>query len=233
MALEGSSGLINFGGMIVGSVIYCAIARAVLFPERRAWAYMRLGLPEIFLFLLLFGATIAMFVGVFVTIFPIGLLAALGFAAHAPFVGGAVIFFGVIAVVAVVLWLFTRFSLLGAMMVQDGKFHFGDAWALTRGRFWSLFLLGVLLVVIVLALEAVIGVLALAVGFGVVGPAIGDFKTFFQRPPADILATLTPALILLGLLFIPIQGAFYAILIAPWARVYRDLAQPDVAATFA
>jgi len=76
-------------------------------------------------------------------------------------------------------------------------------------------------------------VAALAIGFGVAGPAIGDFKTFIQRPPAEILASLTPAFILLAVLFVPVQGALYAILVAPWARVYREIAQPDVAATFA
>jgi len=233
MAMQGVSWLINFGSMVLGAVLYCAIIRAVLFPEKRAWAYMRLGLPELFLFLLLFGAAIVMFIGLFVTILPLALLAGISFAAHAPFVGVIVIFAGFIAVFALLLWLFTRFSLLGAMMVQDGKFHFGDAWALTRGRFWSLFLLGVLLVVILLVLEVVIGVAALAIGFGVAGPAIGDFKTFIQRPPAEILASLTPAFILLAVLFVPVQGALYAILVAPWAIVYREIAQPDVAATFA
>jgi hypothetical protein len=233
MAMQGASWLINLGSMVLGAVLYCAIARAVLFPERRAWAYMRLGIPELFLFLLFFGATIVMIIGLVVTIIPIALVAGIAIAAHAGFVAVIAMFVGFIAVIAVLLWLFTRFSLLGAMMVQDGKFHFADAWALTRGRFWSLFLLGMLLVVILIVLEAVIGVVALAIGFGVAGPAIGDFKTFLQRPPAEILSSLIPALILLGVLFIPIQGALYAILIAPWARVYRDLAQPDVAATFA
>jgi hypothetical protein len=233
LALQGASWLINFASMIVGAVLYCAIARAVLFPERKAWAYMRVGAPEVFIFLFLFGATIAMIFGLLVTIFPIVLLAGIFMAAHAPFVGVLVMFAGFIAVFAVLVWLFVRFSLLGAMMVQDGKFHFADAWALTRGRFWSLFLLGLLLIVILLVLEAITGVLGLAIGFGMLGVSGIDLKTFFQRPPTEIMASLTPALILLGLFFIPIQGALYAILVAPWARIYRDLAQPDVAATFA
>ena len=233
MALQGASWLINFASLVLSAVLYCAIARAVLFPERRAWAYMRLGLPEFFLFVLMFGGTIALFIGLFVTILPIALMAGISVAIHAPFVAATIVFVGIVAVIAALLWLFTRFSLLGVMMVQDGKFHFADAWALTRGQFWSLFLLAVLLVVILLMLEAISGVAALAIGFGVAGPAIGDFKTFLRRPPTEIVASLTPALILLSVLFIPVQGALYAILVAPWARVYRDLAQPDVAATFA
>jgi hypothetical protein len=233
MALQSASWLLNFIGMVVSVVLYCAVARAVLFPERRAWAYMRIGAPEVFLFLLYFCAIIVLVIGMFVTILPIALIAGIGFAAHAPAVGVLAMVLGFLAAFAVLLWLFTRFSLLGAMMVHDGKFHLQDAWVLTRGRFWSLFLLGLLLVVIVMMLEAILAVAAIAIGFGVAGPALGDLKTFFQRPPAEIVSSLTPALLVVGLLSIPVQGALYAIVVAPWARVYRDIAQPDVAATFA
>jgi hypothetical protein len=233
LAVEGASWLVNFGSMVLGAVLYCAIARAVLFPERRAWAYMRIGAPEIFLFLLMFGATIVLGIGVFVAVFPIAIMVGIAVAAHAAVLGVLFGILGGLAAIGVLVWLFTRFSLLGAMMVQDGKFHFQDAWALTRGRFWSLFLLGLLLVVIVLVLQVLVGVVAVAIGFGVVGASGLDLKTLFQRPPAEIMAAVTPALILLGLIYIPIQGALYAIIVAPWARVYRELAQPDVAATFA
>lgn len=236
MALQSASTLLSFVGTFVGAVLYCAVARSVLFPEKRAYAYMRVGAPELFLFLLIFGASIALVFGMIIAMLPIFLIAGIALAAHAPIVGVAAGVFGGMAVFALVLWVVCRFSLLGPMMVQDGKFHFGDAWALTRGHGGTLFLIGLLLFVILIIIESVIGVVVLALGFGFVGQAaggLGDLQTFFKRPPAELLASLEPALIVIGVLSIPVNGAIYAIVAAPWARAYRDLAQPDLAATFA
>jgi hypothetical protein len=90
--------------------------------------------------------------------------------------------------------------------------------------------------VIFIVIEAVVGALTVALGLGVLSQAAGGLQnlpTFFSQPPAKIFASVAPALVVIGLFAIPVSGALMAIMGAPWARAYRDLAQPDVAATFA
>jgi len=236
VAMESAGSLVSILGSFVGAIVFCAIARAVLFPEKRAFAYMRVGAPELFLFLLMFGASIALGIGMVIAMLPIILIAGIAFAAHAAVLGIAAAVLGGLAVFALAIWVACRFSLIGPMMVQDGKFHFADAWALTRGYALTLFLILLLLIVVIMIVESVIGVVALALGIGFLGQAAGglsNLQTFFSRPPAQLLASLEPALIVIGVLSIPVNGALYAIMAAPWARAYRDLAQPDVSATFA
>jgi hypothetical protein len=236
VALQSASSLLSIVGAFVGAVLFCAIARAVLFPEKRSFAYMRVGAPELFLFLLMFGASIALGIGIVIAMLPIILIAGIALAAHAAVLGIAAAVFGGMAIFALALWVACRFSLIGPMMVQDGKFHFADAWALTKGYAGTLFLIGLLLFVVVMIVESVIGVVALALGIGFLGQAAGgltNLQTFFNRPPAELLASLEPALVVIAVLSVPVNGAIYAIVAAPWARAYRDLAQPDVAATFA
>ena len=46
MVMQGASLLLNIGGLFVTAILYCAISRAVVHPERGAVAYLRLGGPE-------------------------------------------------------------------------------------------------------------------------------------------------------------------------------------------
>ncbi|HEY5288724.1 MAG TPA: hypothetical protein VIJ59_01695 [Caulobacteraceae bacterium] len=235
MAMQGASWLSSIVGMFLGAVLSCAVWRAVLHPERRQFAYLRVGAPELFMFLLTFGFGIVLVVGLLILALPIALIAGIAFAAHAAAVGVILAVLGGFAVLALLVWAFCRFSLVGPMMVQDGKFHLGDAWALTKGHAGTLFAVAILLIVILVALEMVIAAIGLAVGVAFLGQAAGGLshvQTFFAQPPEQLLASVTPALIVVGLVSIPVTGAFLAILSAPWARIYRDLAQPDVAATF-
>jgi len=236
MQMQGVSWLLTLGGAFFGVVIYCAVFRAVLRPEDRRFAYLRVGLAELFLFVLFIGFYIAFFIGLLVTIIPVALLAGIAIAAHAPAVAVIVGVASGIAVAVLIIWVAFRFVLVGPMTVQDGKFHLFDAWRLSRGHAGALFLLALCLFVILLLIELVIGAIAIAFGIGILGQAAGglqNLQAFFSQPPAALIASLAPALIIGVLFSIPVSGALVAIMAAPWARAYRDLAPPDVAATFA
>jgi hypothetical protein len=89
--------------------------------------------------------------------------------------------------------------------------------------------------VIVILIEAVLGAIVLALGLGFMSQlagGLGNLQAFFTRPPAEVIAALSPALVVMALLSIPVSGGLLAIVSAPWARAYRDLAPPNVAATF-
>ena len=48
-----------------------------------------------------------------------------------------------------------------------------------------------------------------------------------------LLSRLGPVLAIAAIIWIPFVGALAAIMAAPWARAFRDLQPPDLAATFA
>jgi hypothetical protein len=236
MQMQSLSWLLSLVGGLVGVMIYCAVFRAVLHPDQRRFAYLRLGAAELFLAVFAVGVYIALFVFILLAVIPVAVIVGISIAAHAGAVGVLVGVAAAIAALVLLFWVAFRLSMVGPMTVQDGKFHLFDAWALTRGHAGTLFLIFLCMAVILLVIEAVLGALTLALGFGVLGSAAGGLQnlpTFFSRSPVDIIASLAPALVVLGLLTIPVSGALTAIMGAPWARAYRDLAQPDVAATFA
>lgn len=235
-AMQGVSWLLSIVGLFVSSVLYCAAYRSVLFPEKHAWAYMRLGAAELFYALFFFGAVIALMIALFVLMIPLFIIVGVTAAAHATAAGALFMVAGILAICVLAIWAVCRLSMVGPMMVDDGKFHLFDAWSLTRGHFWSLFMVALLVIVILIAIEVVLGVIALAVGFGWLAQAAGggaNLKTFFQRPAADVMTTLAPGLMAVAVFSVPISGCLNAIMLAPWARAYRDLRPPDVAATFA
>jgi hypothetical protein len=235
MQLQGASWLVSLAGGFVAIVLYCAVFRAVLHPEQRRFAYLRVGAAELFMAVLAVAFYIALFIAMFIVFIPVGIVIAITAAAHAPVIGVLLaVVVGIVSIVAL-FWLMFRLSLAGPMIVQDGKFHLFDAWALTRGHAGTLFLIVLCVVVILIVIEAVIGAVGIAVGVSFLGQAAGGLKNlpaFFSQPPATIISSLLPALIVAGLFSIPISGGALAIIGAPWARAYRDLAQPDLAATF-
>jgi hypothetical protein len=155
------------------------------------------------------------------------------------FVVGALVYFhqfvaavivGVLAVVAMVvgvIYLQLRFVLLGPMIVDDGRFHFFEAWRLSRGKVGSLFRVGLTLFAIMFVAQVLLEVIALVAGAGSVGLAAGGFDKlhdFWQQGPAAIAGRLWPFAILAALVATPIAGCLAAVLYAPWASAYRDLA---------
>lgn len=235
MRYQGLSNLLSLAGWGMTAVLYCAVFRAVLRPEARRFAYLRLGAAEGLVFLMGIVTGIALAVGMFALLIPAAIIAGIGIATHAVAIG---VVLGVVAGAAALValsYLALRFCLLGPMIVDTGRLRPLECWALTRGATGSLFLIFLCVVAIFLAGEVVVAAISLALGLGVVGAEAGGLArlpAFFQRPPRDILASLSPMLAVLALVWIPAAGAGLALLGAPLARAYRDLSGPDLAATF-
>jgi hypothetical protein len=154
----------------------------------------------------------------------------------------AAIIVGVLAIIALcvaVIYFELRFSVLGPMIVDDSKFHFTEAWLLTRGHVGNLFLTGLGLGAVAIGAEVVFGLLALVTGAGVLYLAAGGLtplEGFFENPTPAFAMKLWPLAAIWLVLAVPIGGAMSAIMAAPWAKAYRDLApsgQGDTAQTFA
>jgi len=222
--------------LFIASVIWCAVFRSVLHPEQSRFAYLRVGATEFFVAVLLLGAGFGLVIGmigvVLVSAIVIGLLAVMHLVWLAVIVG----ILAAIASLIALIYFGLRFSMVGPMIVEDSKFHLGESWNLTRGHVGSLFMIGLLIFVVALVAEIVLGIVLIAVGAGALAAIAGGFQNvpvLFQEPPQVIFARLGPILIIAALLWIPFVGCLAAITAAPWARAYRDLQPPDLAATFA
>jgi hypothetical protein len=237
--LQGLGFLVQIAGLLVSSVLYCAVTRAVLHPERSTFGYVRLGAPEFFLMVLSFAAGFVLFFCIM--IFMIPFIIAIIFLAtqHQWAAMGVVIALAVLVLIVGLILIALRFAFVVPMMVDDGKFHLFESWTLTKGRVGSLFLIGLCLLLIALLLEIVLGIVFVGLAIGTLTFAAGglaNIPTLFQQHQQDLAAlipVLAPSLILLALLMIPVQGGLLAIFIAPWARAYRDVLPPPPAAVAA
>jgi hypothetical protein len=236
MQTQGLTYLVDVVEVGFAAVMYCAAYRAVLHPERSRFGYLRVGMPELYVGALLIGAYFVFFIGLLIIAVIVGIIVAIFAVMH---LWPAAIAFGVVGAIAVIVaavYIALRFSLIGPMIVDDGKFHFEDAWALTRGHVLSLLLVALVLFLVVLAAEIVLGLVFVAIGLGglsALAGGLGNVPTFFQQPAGTIFARLSPLLVVAAVIWIPVAGAMNAILLTPWARVYRDLQPTDVSATFA
>ncbi len=235
LQMQGASYLLDLVGAATGAVVYCAVFRSVLHPEQNRYGYLRVGAPELFTLVLMIAGYIAFVIALLVAMIPIIIVVGILVATHA--VAAAIIFGVVIGVAAVVaaIYVALRFSLVVPMMVDDGKFHLMESWALTRGKVWSLFMVGLITVLILLLAEivvlAIFGVAGFA-GLAAIAGGMDHLGQFFKQPSAAILSGMAPLLAAYAVLWVPLAGCAYAIMAAPFARAYRDLVQPDVSGTF-
>jgi hypothetical protein len=231
LVLQGVSPLIQLGGLFLNAILACAIARAVIHPDRSMAAYLRLGGPEFFLAVLSFAAGIALVIALFICAIPFAIAIGILASNHmwAAMVG--VIILGVLVLLVAIIYVLLRFAFVAPMMVDDGRFHLFDAWTLTKGHVGALFVIGLCLLLILFVGEAIVGAIFLGLGAAGLGAAAGGLtapaiQAFVSQPPSVIVAHLAPWLVAWLVIAIPIEGCAMAILIAPWARAYRDAVPP-------
>lgn len=208
--------------LVLSAVLYAAMNRAVLRPERSSFGYLRLAsdeLRQLGLLALLAGMAIALY-------FAIVLAAAVVLTLLALVVGDIGMVLGLVVVVPMTLVAFiyfgVRFSLASPMTFDRGRVDVLGSWRLTRGRFWPLFvayLLAFALSLVVWALTIAIAIFAVAIlggGFGAI--AQGAEENF-----DSLAAAFTPA----RGLYLTVAAAGTAlrlpITLTPPATIYRAL----------
>ena len=225
--MQGASALLNIVNLLVGSVIICAVARAIVHPERGAFASMRVGGPELYVVVLSFGAGIVFAFGIMICAIPFIIVGVILGTQHMWVALAVVIALAVLVLFLALIYIIARFAFVVPMMVDDGQFHLFDAWALTKGKVGSIVLIGFCLMLIGMALGTLVELVLIGVGVGGLAAAAGgvsNLQAFFtQTPPDQILTKLAPWIGFFVLLLIPVQGAATAIFIAPWAKAYRDV----------
>lgn len=225
--LQGVGYLMQLVGLVISSVVTCAIVRSIVHPERKAFASLRLGAPEFFLVILSFAASFAAAFAIMICAIPFVILGTFLGMQHLWIALAVMIAVAVLILVLGLIYIAARFAFVVPMMVDDGQFHLFDAWALTKGKVGGIILIALCLLLIGMVLGLVVDGILLSLGAAALGVAAGGFDNlqafFTHTPPQQIIMTLAPSLILLGLLLIPIQGAAMTIFIAPWVRAYRDV----------
>lgn len=226
--------LLALGALVVGSVISCAIYRAVLTPEDRRFAYLRLGPEELWVmlvgaarFLVMVGLQVAMSIP---TLIIVGLVATVA----QPALAGVRIVLQ-FAAYGVVVWVTLRLSMAGPMTFTERRFRLFESWTLTRGYGWRLVAIFLLMGVMTLAvyLLCVVGGAVFGVMLWQSMPHPADIQAFLAQPVSQWSRELAPLLTLMAVV-VTILGALLApISTAPWPHILRRLRPgADVAATF-
>uniref|UniRef100_UPI0035CBECE8 hypothetical protein n=1 Tax=uncultured Sphingomonas sp. TaxID=158754 RepID=UPI0035CBECE8 len=124
--------------LLVLLVVYTAALRAAVRPAENGFAYLRIGMDE----LRMLAVAVILAVGLFLLYIVLVMITALigavvGFMARDAIVPITVLL--VCAVLGALIFVQVRFSLAFALTVLRGKIIIGEAWTLSRGRFWTLF----------------------------------------------------------------------------------------------
>ena len=120
---------------MVSTIIYAAVQRAIIHPGEGGPGWLKLGMDEVRLFLLLLLYLIVFIVGFVIITFILGAF----MAGSGP---------GSAWTIAIVLLAFcfivcsyfgTKLSLTFPLTLKERSFAIGEGWSLTNGRFWTLY----------------------------------------------------------------------------------------------
>ena len=214
-------------GLIAGAVNIAAVYRAVLQPQNRRFASLRIGMQEVWLVvLMLVEALLAMVFAV-----AAALVVARACVAAARFADPAVaIVVGVIGALGSVIllgWIWLRLSLAGPMTFAERRLRLFESWGQTRGHAGQLLLLALLQVGVLIGVGLVMQALE-GTAFALFDPYGADpraVKAWLAHPPAA--AVWAPWVVGGGLVMAIYIGAVRALVSAPWAAAYRDLTRGD------
>lgn len=208
--------------LIVSAMLMAAVARAVLNPRAGGFGYLRLGMDEVRVFvvtlvlgLLMMFAWMAVFV----------LVAMLGGIASASGANWLWLFvvLGGLAGVAAIIWLAVRLSLAVPITVAENRFAFFDSFGLTRGRFWPLFGMAVIAIVMVLVVQLLSNIVTMPLGM-MTGQTGWSFGT--AEDPEVLRAALdvgNPWVIASALAEAAVYALVVGVMYAPFAAAYREI----------
>jgi hypothetical protein len=164
-------------GLLFFAVMSCAIFRAILRPEDGGFAWLKFGMDEfrmmgLYLILIVVGGFFALIAGL-VVFFMVGGAA---LAAGAMPGAGTVLFMFLFMLLLFVglVYVLVRLSLVGPLTFLRRRIAIDDGWALSRGNFWKLFLVYLVLGIIMMVLQMVVPSIPGQPGFMQVLQNFGD-----------------------------------------------------------
>jgi hypothetical protein len=203
-------------GLAWAAVQSCAVYRAVLRPEDKGLAYLKLGGDELRMLGLLALYVLLGFAACFVIVFALSFVAAIAMmaaGAQKDSVAAAVAILSLVCAIGLFGWISVRLSLAGPMTFAQRRIGFRGSWVLTRGRFWALS--GTYLVSSVLA--GVVGLLgvctALIIGFIVTRQSpVALYQLMFHADFGSLAAYFAPS----RLVVMAVQALFLGLFTAVW-----------------
>lgn len=208
--------------LIVTAMLMAAVARAVLNPRAGGFGYLRLGMDEVRVFVVTFVLGILAFVAWMALVALVVILAGIAGATGADWMWLFVVLGG-FAGVAAIIWLYVRLSLAVPITVAENRFAFFDSFAVTRGRFWSLFGMAVIAFVMVLVISMLSWVVTLPLGMMA---GAGSWTFGSNSDPEIVAAALdvtNPWIIASALAEAVVYALTVGVMYAPFAAAYRDL----------
>lgn len=161
---------------LIGIVLYAAGMRAILRPASGGLGFLRVGMDELRILLLML---IFIVVGTIVSVGFVLLMTLLGagiaIGSESPVMTVLLGFLLGLGVFALFLFLVVRFSLAFPLTLHRRHIVIGEAWTLSKGRFWTLF--GAAFVVTIIGF-----VLTMVVGIFAAGSYIGDLMAASGNP---------------------------------------------------
>lgn len=218
------------GGTLVQAVVAGAVFRAVLRPDQKRWAYLRLGKSELWLALVTLVQGVLFMMAYFAVVligFILGMIVYLvGSAAGdaGKLVAGLLIVLLVLAAVGALIWGVLRLSMAGPMSFAEGKFLLFESWTFTRGQSGRLLGAAVLLLLILVALELVVYAIVGVAVFGSWGGIKATVETLQGQPPQAWLHAFWPLAAIATVVLSLLAGFAMALVCAPWAKAYQELA---------
>jgi hypothetical protein len=217
--------------LVLGAVLYAAVARAVLRPTESSFGYMRLGMDEVRVVVVSIALALLMLTTMVVGSFIVGLVGGFGSAVGVPALWFVAVLLG-LALAAAIIWLAVRLSLAVPITVAERRIAIFDSFALTRGKFWPL--LGMALLAGVLSL--VVGLLSMVVTLPL-RMAMGGFNIMQQLEGQDLTQMIQaawPSLLAIGVANSIVAALQLAVVYAPFSAAYRELTphRPDTARVF-
>lgn len=217
-------GLILPISLVLGSVSYAAVNRAVVRPSESAFGYLRLGMDEVRVFVvslvlsIVFGLGFGLAGGLIFGV--MGAMAAM-MSDNAGLVGLLMVVAGLLFV-ALIIWVVVRLSLALPITVAERRIAIFDSWKLTKGHFWGLLGMAILAWVLCLVVQILLSIVLMPILFAVSG-GFENLAAIETMQPMEILQTMAPMAITI-LVFAAIVSALQlAIMYAPFASAYMGL----------
>ncbi|HEX4737578.1 MAG TPA: hypothetical protein VH331_08460 [Allosphingosinicella sp.] len=174
-AMAGRFLLFSLLWIVVYVVLFAAAQRAVLKPERQGFFYIRLGMDELRFLALTILFLVVFYIAMLVLMLVMGLLIGiLGGATGSVGLAAGVAIFDFLAIVVFTAWYFVRFGLAFPLTMMREKIVIGEAWRITRGRFWPLFAASLVVLVIIFVLWMVVSSITSGAYFAEIARSAGN-----------------------------------------------------------
>jgi hypothetical protein len=210
--------------ILQNGIVYSAIARSVLHPEKSAFGYLRLGMDEVRV------AVVVLVLGILFNIIGfVGYMAVLLLAGGASAIGdggypGGVGLFGMLGmllVYGVMWWLMARLSLAVPITVAEKKFAFFDSFKMTEGHTLKVIGMAILAGVMAIVVAFLVWIIAVAI-FLAVGSTV-DWQSLEMAGFGEVIRVAGP-MIALGVVIYAVYAALMlVVMLAPFSAAYRDL----------